>query len=387
MKEPIKSTSDPEDHPAGERLRPVEARGGGSPDMERRYLALSENPVFLMMILSGGRVTYTQREGRSLLRFSLRERPRFLLRHTWRRDTASRWKNFWNRAAEPNSGKARVLPCGFRRGVERCSIWPSPRWNTGVNRQCSPWVRDSGTGRNDPAEEADAPAGIPCPRKPPGGGYRQGLRSAVHDRRLPERSRLHVERSPEAGRSMLELLPEGDRGLPFRLAVEKALAGEGAEIGQEAGEKCFFHLLRPGLFPEGQISGISLVLCEKTDSGLPREKSVPRRRNPQAVFPGVRPWSNRRQGRRADHGMQQGVPGTNGPFGKRPEGKTLGDQGLLPFGSLKNALFSGIGGKKAPSGRWNRASRSPPARPFPFSFPPFPSNGAAGRSFCCPFGK
>ena len=48
-------------------------------DIERRYLALLDSPLLILLILSEGRVLFMNRRGEEVFGFSLRERPRFLL--------------------------------------------------------------------------------------------------------------------------------------------------------------------------------------------------------------------------------------------------------------------------------------------------------------------
>jgi len=48
-------------------------------DMERRYLALLDSPLLVMMIVLDGRVLFMNRRGEEFFGFSIRERPRFPL--------------------------------------------------------------------------------------------------------------------------------------------------------------------------------------------------------------------------------------------------------------------------------------------------------------------
>ena len=318
-------------------------------DMERRYLALSENPVFLMMILSGGRVTYLNGRGEAFFGFPLRERPRFLLTDYVAPGYCVEVEKFLEQGGGAELWERRgSFPVVSEGGVERwLDMAVTPMEYRGEPSMLAVGCEIPAPGRNDPAEEADAPAGIPWSA--------ENLLAAVTDRDcvlqfMTEGFRREAvsmwKDPPEAGRSMLELLPEGDRGLPFRLAVEKALAGEGAEIGQEAGEKFFSISFAPVFSPEGQISGISLVLCEKTGQRAAERKIRAEEENFRRLFSLVSDLGvivGRDDGRIME--CNRAFLERTGLSGERPEGKTLGDLGFLPFGSLKNALFSGIGEK------------------------------------------
>lgn len=316
-------------------------------DMERRYLALSENPIFVLMILSGGRVTYLNGRGEAFFGFPLRERPRFLLTDYVAPGYCVEVERLLDRGNGTELWERRSsFPVVSEGGAERwLDMTVTPVEYRGEPSLLAVGSEIPAPEQNDAVEETGVSAGFPCTA--------ENLLAAVTDRDCVlqfmtdgfrrEAASMWKE-PPEAGRSMLELLPEGDRGLPFRLAVEKALAGEVAEIGQEAGEKFFSVSFAPFFSSDGQISGISLVLCEKTGQRAAERKIRAEEEKFRRLFSLVSDLGvivGRDDGRIIE--CNRAFMERTGLSGERPEGKTLDDLGLLPFVCLKNALFSGIG--------------------------------------------
>lgn len=236
-------------------------------DMERRYLALAENPLFIFLTLSGGRVNYMNGRAEAFFGFALRERPRFLLTDY-------------------------VSP-GFCDGVEKL-LEPGedvPFWGRRLAFAViaadgkEKWIDLAVTF----AEYYGAPAilatgcEIPSPDESSGGNSDLFVPGFVSDESIlfcalnEECVPLFMTEgfrnaavclwghSPDEGQPLLDLLPEGDRRVPFHLAFEKARGGERAEIGHEAGNRYYSLVFSPVFSTEGRILGLSLVLSERTE--------------------------------------------------------------------------------------------------------------------------
>jgi len=318
-------------------------------DMERRYLALSENPVFLMMILSGGRVTSLNGRGEAFFGFPLRERPRFLLTDYVAPGYGVEVEKLLEQGGGDELwGRRCSFPVLTEGGAERwLDMAFTPVEYRGEPSMLAVGCEIPAPAENEPVEEAKVPAGLSCSA--------DNFLAAVTDRDcvlqfMTEGFRREAAAMwnvpPETGLSMLELLPEGDRGLPFRLAVEKTLAGEGAEIGQEAGDRFFSISFAPVFSPEGQVSGVSLVLCEKTGQRAAERKVRAEEEKFRRLFSLVSDLGvivTRDEGRiiECNRAFHEKVF----PSGERAEGKTLEELGLLSYGALKNDLFTEIGEK------------------------------------------
>ena len=318
-------------------------------DMERRYLALSENPVFLLAILSGGRVTYLNGRAEAFFGFPLRERPRFLLTDYVAPGYCVEVEKLLEQAGGDELWERRFsFPVLTEGGAERwLDMAVTPVEYRGEPSMLAVGYEIPAPAENEPVVETKIPAGFSCSA--------DNLLAAVTDRDcilqfMTEGFRREAapmwNAPPETGLSMLELLPEGDRGLPFRLAVEKALSGEGAEIGQEAGDRFFSISFAPVFSPDGQVSGVSLVLCEKTGQRAAERKVRAEEEKFRRLFSLVSDLGiivTRDEGRiiECNRAFHEKVF----PSGERPEGKTLEELGLLPYGALKNTLYSGIGEK------------------------------------------
>ena len=318
-------------------------------DMERRYLALSENPVFLLAILSGGRVTYLNGRAEAFFGFPLRERPRFLLTDYVAPGYCVEVEKLLEQAGGDELWERRFsFPVLTEGGAERwLDMAVTPVEYRGEPSMLAVGYEIPAPAENEPVAETKIPAGFSCSA--------DNLLAAVTDRDcilqfMTEGFRREAapmwNAPPETGLSMLELLPEGDRGLPFRLAVEKALSGEGAEIGQEAGDRFFSISFAPVFSPDGQVSGVSLVLCEKTGQRAAERKVRAEEEKFRRLFSLVSDLGiivTRDEGRiiECNRAFHEKVF----PSGERPEGKTLEELGLLPYGALKNTLYSGIGEK------------------------------------------
>ncbi len=318
-------------------------------DMERRYLALSENPVFLLAILSGGRVTYLNGRAEAFFGFPLRERPRFLLTDYVAPGYCVEVEKLLEQAGGDELWERRFsFPVLTEGGAERwLDMAVTPVEYRGEPSMLAVGYEIPAPSENEPVAETKIPAGFSCSA--------DNLLAAVTDRDcilqfMTEGFRREAapmwNAPPETGLSMLELLPEGDRGLPFRLAVEKALSGEGAEIGQEAGDRFFSISFAPVFSPDGQVSGVSLVLCEKTGQRAAERKVRAEEEKFRRLFSLVSDLGiivTRDEGRiiECNRAFHEKVF----PSGERAEGKTLEELGLLPYGALKNTLYSGIGEK------------------------------------------
>lgn len=318
-------------------------------DMERRYLALSENPVFLLAILSGGRVTYLNGRAEAFFGFPLRERPRFLLTDYVAPGYCVEVEKLLEQAGGDELWERRFsFPVLTEGGAERwLDMAVTPVEYRGEPSMLAVGYEIPAPSENEPVAETKIPAGYSCSA--------DNLLAAVTDRDcilqfMTEGFRREAapmwNAPPETGLSMLELLPEGDRGLPFRLAVEKALSGEGAEIGQEAGDRFFSISFAPVFSPDGQVSGVSLVLCEKTGQRAAERKVRAEEEKFRRLFSLVSDLGvivTRDEGRiiECNRAFHEKVF----PSGERAEGKTLEELGLLSYGALKNTLYSGIGEK------------------------------------------
>ena len=234
-------------------------------DVERRYLALLENPLFILMIISGGRVTFLNGRGEAFFGFSLRERPRFLL-------AGMAAPGFCAAAEDLLKGNAGGGPW------EKTAAFPvilengSEKWLEITVTPADPAEDDTllAVAREIPAPDAEKAEDASVSAFPSGA---DNIKAAVIDENWKITSMtsgfireapLLWGRTPEVGEPVLDLEPSGDEGLPFRLAAEKAFAGYGAEIGRESGGGYRVLSFAPIFSPLGRITGISLALCDRT---------------------------------------------------------------------------------------------------------------------------
>jgi len=246
-------------------------------DIERRYLALLDSPLLILLILSEGRVLFMNRRGEEFFGFSLRERPRFLLSEYAAPGYASSVESLFapevdgvvrgNRLTfgiRSEDGKERMIDCAFAPGVYQGA---PALWGTGYElpeRPADGGAKDDGAGSLLAASEdlllcfMDA-EGVPV-------FLTEGFRRI---------SSMLWGRAPEEEESLLKLLPSDAEGASFRVAFERACAGEPAETGLETGESLFACAFAPVYSREGVLLGTSLLLTDRKERRrLEQERSA-----------------------------------------------------------------------------------------------------------------
>ena len=246
-------------------------------DIERRYLALLDSPLLILLILSEGRVLFMNRRGEEVFGFSLRERPRFLLSEYAASGYASSVESLFAPGADgvvpgnrltfgirSEDGKDRMIDCAFFPGVYQGA---PALWGTGYElppKPSSGSAQDDGADRFLTASEElllcfmDA-EGVPV-------FLTEGFKRI---------SALLWGRVPSEGESLLDLLPSDAEGASFRLAFERACAGEPAETGLETPESLFSCAFAPVYSKEGALLGTSLLLTDRREQCiLERDRSA-----------------------------------------------------------------------------------------------------------------
>lgn len=319
-------------------------------DMEGRYLALLENPLFIVMILSEGRVNFLNTLGEAFFGFSALERPRFLLSDYVApgyggavEELLGGGDTLWDRqAAFPvvdEKGREKwlkmaVTPVDYRGEASILAVGgeiPPPREENSLRDGAEEKIPSYWEAENVLVALTDKDCKI--------------LFASEAFRR--EAGALWVG-SPEAGVSLWDILPEGDEGLPFRLAAERALAGEGGEVGREAGDCNFSLSFAPTFTPEGVITGLSLSLCEKSAEQAAEKKVRAEEEKFRRLFSltsDMAVVATREEGRIIEY--NQSFLEKTGLYPMRPEGRDLDELGLLPFESMKGLIHNEIGERGA----------------------------------------
>ena len=235
-------------------------------DMERRYLALLENPLFIFMIISGGRVSFLNATGEEFFGFSLRERPKFLLADLVAPGFCAQVEALLKKDGENGPwAKRSAFPVILGDGGEKwldMTVTPADPVEDDIllalAREIPPPGGDCGPEEPGAFEISPGSENIKGAVIGPDWTISSMTAGFVKD------GRVLWDKTPSEGMSVLELEAPGDGGLPFRLAAERAFNGEWAEIGREASGKFFTLSFAPLFSPQGMITGISLALCDKT---------------------------------------------------------------------------------------------------------------------------
>ncbi|MGI6253218.1 MAG: diguanylate cyclase domain-containing protein [Aminivibrio sp.] len=236
-------------------------------DIERRYLSLLENPLLILMVISGGRIVFLNSVGENFFGFFLRERPRVMLTDFASPGFCSSVEDLlkWEEEKEPWE-KRLAFPVRVEDGKEKwldVAVAPADLAEEdmllAVAREIPP--PDEGSGR----EGRDAEKIMPAAENISAAfAEEDGVISSMTAGFIKD-VLLIWNREPVSGESLFDLAPGGDEGLPFRLAAEKALSGDWAEIGHEAGGKYFVLSFAPVFSPRGEKRGISLAILDKTE--------------------------------------------------------------------------------------------------------------------------
>ncbi len=232
-------------------------------DLERRYLAILDSPLLIFMVLFKGRVLFMNRRGEEFFGFSLRERPRFKLTDY----VAPGFVTSVDEVFSPDEGEAPstrrlAFPIHSEDGRERlieCAFVPGFYQGMAVHFT---------TGHE-----------LVPPRK-------EATEDSFADLLLREREDLLL--CGMDGEGAVVLMTEGFRkesstiwgvaasegerlpGLrqsmspsdPFRLAFDRACAGEPATTSIEAGEALYRCAFTPVYTRNGEFKGVSLLLSD-----------------------------------------------------------------------------------------------------------------------------
>lgn len=315
-------------------------------DMEGRYLALLENPLFIVMILAEGRVNYLNGVGEAFFGFSALERPRFPLSDYVAPGHGGMVDKLLKGDGALWEGRASFPVIDEKGGEKWLEMAVTP-----VDYRGEASILAVGA-ETPPPHEVDSPQ-EERGEKTPLHWEAENVLVALTDKDCKilfasETFKREIGalwgRSPEVGASLWSFFPEGDEGLPFRLAAERALAGEGAEVGQE-GEDCYFAVsFAPTFTPEGMITGLSLTLCEKSAEQAAEKKVRAEEEKFRRLFSltsDMAVIATREEGRiiEYNHSFLEGT----GLYPVRPEGHDLEELGLLPFESMKAVIYNEIG--------------------------------------------
>ena len=235
-------------------------------DIERRYLALLDSPLLILLILSEGRVLFMNRRGEEFFGFALRERPRFLLSEYAASGYASAVESLFTPGADgavrggrldfavrSEDGRERRIDCAFVPGIYQ-----------GV-----PVLLGAGYELLESGEEVSETDSVDV------------LLSEREDLLFCSMNTEYVPsfmtegfrdvsvriwgRSPDQNEPLLKSLPSDKHGESFRLAAERARAGEYAETAFQAGELMYACSFAPVYSKEGELLGISLLLTDRTE--------------------------------------------------------------------------------------------------------------------------
>ncbi len=235
-------------------------------DLERRYLAILDSPLLVFMVLFKGRVLFMNRCGEEFFGFSLRERPRFKLSDY----VAPGFETSVDQVFSPDEGEVpsiRRLTYSVRSedGRERtvdCAFVPgtyqgmSVYFTTGYELLPSP-----------PEEPVDSFSELILREREDlllcgmdGEGtisvMTEGFRRASLS--LWGAAASEGERLPGLRQSM-------SPSDPFRLAFDRACAGEPATTSVEAGEALYQCDFAPVYTKSGEYTGVSLILTDRAE--------------------------------------------------------------------------------------------------------------------------
>ena len=235
-------------------------------DLERRYLAILDSPLLLFMVLFKGRVLFMNRCGEDFFGFSLRERPRFKLSDY----VAPGFETSVDQAFSPDEGEvpsARRLTFSVRSedGRERtvdCAFVPgtyqgmSVFFTTGYEL-LSPYPEEPVDSFSELLlrEREDL---LLCGMDGDGAVcvMTEGFRRASLS--LWGAAAFEGERLPGLRQSM-------SPSDPFRLAYDRACAGEPATTSVVAGEALYHCDFAPVYTKSGEFTGVSLILTDRAE--------------------------------------------------------------------------------------------------------------------------
>ena len=237
--------------------------------MEGRYLALAENPLLIVLVITDGRVKYMNRRGEGFFGFSLREHPAFLLEDfaapgfgeaveklLTGREEGAFWKDRQTVVLEGAEGCQAALdfavtPTEYQGNAALLAVaYELPPQEDGQSPeehlfQLGPVLRR----RKDLCLCAADREGRVL-------SFTEGFRSTASSLWGKE---------PVEGEPLSGFFPEGDDALPLRVALEKCLAGKDAVTGWEGGDRYYRLRFSPLADPECKGEGILLVLEERTE--------------------------------------------------------------------------------------------------------------------------
>ena len=236
-------------------------------DMERRYLALLDSPLLVMMIVLDGRVLFMNRRGEEFFGFSIRERPRFpLLDYVAPGCAASVEQVVSSQQSDGGTGhrivfsvrcedgRERTLDCGFVHGVY---LGEPVLFATGYELP----DREEKVARPDAclglALGEDEGLSLCCAD---GGGVVSFLTAGFKS----DSVRIWGAMA-EKGDLLPGLLPAVSMDDPFRLAFERACAGDSTRIAIEAEGTVFVCSLSPIYTEEGKFMGVYLCLADRSE--------------------------------------------------------------------------------------------------------------------------
>lgn len=312
-------------------------------DMERRYLALAENPLAVLLVLSGERVTYMNRRGETFFGFSLRDHPRFPITDFVAPGFCSEVERILQPADEEGIWERRLTfpVLTPRDGDKWIDLAVTPVGYRGDNALLAIGIEVPSPDLTGAVEENDeAPAAFP-------GVGEDVVFAVLNDEGAPvfltegfrsESALLWGDYAVE-GSPLLDIVPAGDTGVPFRLAFEKAWSGERTEIGQEAGDRYLSLVFSPVFSREGQITAVSLSISDKTGERLLQRKLRVQEdinRKFLAVSSEMLVAFTPDDGRILD--CSSAFLSRIGLEREKVEGQTLGGLGLVPYGSVRPKL-------------------------------------------------
>lgn len=314
-------------------------------DMERRYLALAENPLAVLLVLSGERVTYMNRCGETFFGFSLRDHPRFPITDFVAPGFCSEVERILLPADEEGIWERRLTfpVLTPHDGDKWIDLAVTPVGYRGDNALLAIGIEVPSPDLTGTTEENDVVSAVF-----PGAGEdvvfavlnEDGAPLFLTEGFRRESALLWGDPAVE-GSPILDIVPAGDTGVPFRLAFEKAWSGERTEIGQETGERYFSLAFSPVFSREGQITTVSLSISDKTGERVLQRKlreQEDMNRKFLAISSDMLVAFTPDEGRILE--CSNAFLSRIGLEREKVEGQTLGGLGLVPYGSVRPKLVT-----------------------------------------------
>ena len=242
-------------------------------DMERRYLALLENPLAILLVIQGGRVKYMNSRGESFFGFSLRERPQFFLTDFVAAGFGAELEELLSPGEEAPLWGGRLIfsvdtPDGKRKQMD-FAVTPLEYQGQPALLGIGYELPGTGAGTDEPlsSPRGNSAGDILAARKDLflcelGADFvpsfvSEGFRNAAGDI-----WNLSVEDQTPLNAGLCQ----GERQDRLRSALERALSGDEVLLEEETGDSRHFRIaLSPGYDGEGRIRGTGLVLTEITE--------------------------------------------------------------------------------------------------------------------------